>query len=367
MAGGPQDCGSPCFRPANGTSMAAPHVTGAVALMHAADPRLSGAEIKAKLVGSAEPKPALAGRSVSGGRLNAASAVASVTINSDSDDDGVDQAQDNCPRVANSSQLDADGDGSGDACDLDDDDDMVDDSIDNCPRLANAGHADVDTDGVGDVCDATPRGGDSDHDGVGVLDDNCPTIANTNQLDTDADSAGDACDRDDDNDGSPDSVDNCPRTPNPGQLNADGDDLGDACDPTPRQILPPAGPTPQPADPLQPVALPPIVAPPMLGVRAPALSAVRLSNGRLTRRHPMTLRFRLDRAARTRLSVLRRSGGRSRTLRAVTVRGRSAQNRYVLRVRFGRRKLRPGRYRLVARASDATLRSVRRSVSFTVR
>jgi hypothetical protein len=40
---------------------------------------------------------------------------------------------DNCPLVANASQSDFDGDGSGDACDPDADADGVDDSQDPCP------------------------------------------------------------------------------------------------------------------------------------------------------------------------------------------------------------------------------------------
>jgi hypothetical protein len=38
-------------------------------------------------------------------------------VGQDADGDGVPEAVDNCPGVANASQLDADGDGFGDACD----------------------------------------------------------------------------------------------------------------------------------------------------------------------------------------------------------------------------------------------------------
>ena len=58
----------------------------------------------------------------------------------DFDNDGIQDACDNCFEVANAGQEDADSDGTGDACD-------------NCPDTANAGQADADGDGIGDLCD----------------------------------------------------------------------------------------------------------------------------------------------------------------------------------------------------------------------
>jgi len=65
----------------------------------------------------------------------------SVPTPGDTDADGVANAADNCPSVANAGQEDADGDGVGDACD-------------NCVDVDNADQADADSDGIGDACDA---------------------------------------------------------------------------------------------------------------------------------------------------------------------------------------------------------------------
>ena len=54
-----------------GTSMAAPHVSGVAALLLGAAPELSADEVKAKILAAAEPIPALAGKTVTGGRLDA--------------------------------------------------------------------------------------------------------------------------------------------------------------------------------------------------------------------------------------------------------------------------------------------------------
>jgi subtilisin family serine protease len=59
----------------SGTSMATPHVAGAVALLWAAYPNDSYADIKAKLMGTVDQLDSLSGKMVTGGRLNINNAV----------------------------------------------------------------------------------------------------------------------------------------------------------------------------------------------------------------------------------------------------------------------------------------------------
>lgn len=93
-------------------------------------------------------------------RLFAQAEEADIRTAPDRDRDGVADAQDNCPLVANGSQEDVDLDGVGDACD-------------NCPRTHNpdqldhGGRGRSEPDGVGDAC----QNGDWNHDGrVDILD-----------------------------------------------------------------------------------------------------------------------------------------------------------------------------------------------------
>ncbi|MBI9041921.1 thrombospondin type 3 repeat-containing protein [Lutibacter sp.] len=83
------------------------------------------------------------------------------SCNPDTDEDGILNADDNCPSTANADQADNDNDGLGDVCDDDDDNDGIRDTEDNCPFTANADQADYDEDGQGDACDD-----DDDNDGV---------------------------------------------------------------------------------------------------------------------------------------------------------------------------------------------------------
>jgi subtilisin family serine protease len=58
----------------SGTSQAAPQVSGVVALLAAAKPGITVTQIRTAILGSVDPLPGLAGKTVTGGRLNAAAA-----------------------------------------------------------------------------------------------------------------------------------------------------------------------------------------------------------------------------------------------------------------------------------------------------
>lgn len=145
----------------------------------------------------------------------------------DDDGDGIENAIDICPDIANSDQADEDGDGIGDVCEADADEDGVIDDIDNCQNTPNSDQKDSNNDGIGDVCE-----GDQDGDGIADFEDNCPDIANPDQKDTNDDGIGDACEEDKDEDGVLDFEDNCLGIANPDQADFDGDGIGDVCDET---------------------------------------------------------------------------------------------------------------------------------------
>lgn len=130
---------------------------------------------------------------ISGGKGNFNSVHLTTPQQGDYDNDGVLNANDNCPLSVNPDQADTDGDGVGNACDsvndLDKDGDGIATAIDNCPLVANPDQADSDGDGIGDACDL-----DKDNDGVADTADNCPLVANPDQADEDGDGVGNACD-----------------------------------------------------------------------------------------------------------------------------------------------------------------------------
>lgn len=102
--------------------------------------------------------------------------------------------------------------------------DFVGDHCDNCVEVYNDGQENSDTDEWGDACDNCPyteglaaEATDTDTDGIADVCDNCDGVDNWDQLDFDVDGFGDLCD-------------NCPESSNEGQANTDGDAYGDACD-----------------------------------------------------------------------------------------------------------------------------------------
>jgi subtilisin family serine protease len=71
--------GSEGYAELSGTSMASPHVAGVGALLRAATPGASVAQLKAAILNTADPAPAFVGVTVTGGRLDAAGATTFIT------------------------------------------------------------------------------------------------------------------------------------------------------------------------------------------------------------------------------------------------------------------------------------------------
>ena len=87
------------------------------------------------------------------GSLSITNGDASSSKEIDTDTDGINDTEDNCPLTANKDQKDNDTDGFGDICDNDDDNDGIIDESDNCPFVANEDQKDSDKNSVGDICE----------------------------------------------------------------------------------------------------------------------------------------------------------------------------------------------------------------------
>lgn len=76
------------------------------------------------------------------------------SFDDDFDNDGLSDFDDFCPKVADSTNADIDGNGLGDVCEDPDQDNKIS-SKDNCPYVSNPDQKDSDADGTGDLCDKT--------------------------------------------------------------------------------------------------------------------------------------------------------------------------------------------------------------------
>ena len=302
----------------DGTSMAAPHVAGALALMRAAAPALTAAELKDALLGSVDKLlPQLHDRAVTEGRLDAEAAVRAARDLSTANHPGADTDHDTFPDV-----------------------------VDDCPSAPDALQSDADGDGIGDACDPAPDGPDEDADGV------------------------------------PDTRDDCLYVPNPGQLDTDRDGTGDPCDQTPGTTTPPPATVTPPAAPAPTTVTPPpapsgsvVAAAPVLGaLKAPSSTpTVRLCRAAAhgCRPAPLRVMYRLDRATAVTAQVQRRDchAGRCRYVTAATVHAKAqpGANTLTIGAHGATARLRAGSYRLRVVAGGAGAASRPRLLAFRVR
>lgn len=111
-----------------GTSMAAPHVSGVAALLLSADNTLSANDLKNIITSTARTLPGTCPEDGCGvGLVDAEAALTSLSLPpiQDTDGDGVADPFDNCLLVQNTDQRDTDGDNYGNICDADLNNDLI--------------------------------------------------------------------------------------------------------------------------------------------------------------------------------------------------------------------------------------------------
>ncbi len=171
--------------------------------------------------------------------VNTGGSNSSNTFNPDDyDNDGIVNAQDNCPGIYNPNQTDENNNKIGDICETesskDIDGDGISDRLDNCITKKNPDQKDSDKDGFGDICDKKPN--ETHQQLIAKCRGNKKQV-DWNKLlkhDSDADGLPDACEKswtqDMDNDGIINAQDNCVKLANRDQTDSDSDKIGDACD-----------------------------------------------------------------------------------------------------------------------------------------
>jgi YD repeat-containing protein len=113
-----------------------------------------------------------------------------IALDTDADDDGIEDDVDNCPAVSNAEQTDTDSDGQGDACDPDDDNDGIPDTYEianGLLPLVDDAAGDLDGDGLtnlqefqlGSSANNTDSDGDGVADGVEVAQGRNPAVNET--------------------------------------------------------------------------------------------------------------------------------------------------------------------------------------------
>ncbi|MDW5596897.1 S8 family serine peptidase [Conexibacter stalactiti] len=308
----------------DGTSMATPHVTGAAALLFSLRPTASVTDVRRGLLGSVDRLPTLAGRTTSGGRLDAAAAV-----------DLFDAVPPPAPTLGVTSPPSP--------------------AANTAPRLIGSAQRGTSVDVYANAtCAGAPVAGGTAAQLAG------PGIAVTVGKGTVSQFSVRATDL-------------VPRA-------------SDCSAPISYTESSEVAPPPPPPPPRGPDPLPPggIVPPdPGPGPRpgpgpvatAPALSRLQQTNARwrtrAVRRRPRlpvgtTFRYRLDRAASVRLEFTQIVSGRRAGRGTLTVAGRAGANAYAFRGRLGRRTLAPGRYRLLVTALADGRRSASAAITFTI-